>query len=258
MAIGCIVQARIGSSRLPGKVMMDIEKDKPVLYYVISQLRYCKLIDKLIVATTTLAEDDKIVKYCNELCVDSYRGSPQNVLDRYYQCAKKFSISTIVRIPSDKPLIDPQIVDSIIDKFRLNSYDYVVNFLPSTFPSGTEVEIFSFKALETAWKNAELPSEKEHVTSYIDNHKEKFKIFNVTLPEDLSCYRWAVDRMEDLVLVRNIASRIKKRPILIGDITELFKKEPRLAYINKNVNREEGNLKSLKEDEEYLKSRKVS
>ena len=258
MTIGCIVQARMGSSRLSGKVMMDVEKDKPVLHYVISQLRFCKLIDKLIVATTTLVEDDKIVKYCNDLGVDSFRGSAQNVLDRYYQCAKKFSISTIVRIPSDKPLIDPEIVDRIIDKFRLNAYDYVINFSPPTFPSGTEVEVFSFKALEIAWKNAELPSEKEHVTSYIENHKEKFKIFNVTLPEDLSCYRWAVDRIEDLMLVRNIASRIKKRPILIGDIIDLFKKEPQLADINKNVNREEGNLKSLKEDEEYLKSTKTT
>ena len=257
MTVGCIVQARMGSSRLPSKVMMDVEKGKPVLYYVISQLRFCKLIDKLIVATTTLAEDDKIVKYCNDLDVDSYRGSVQNVLDRYYQCAKKFSISTIVRIPSDKPLIDPEIVDSIIDKFRVKSYDYVVNFSPSTFPSGTEVEVFSFEALETAWKNAELPSEKEHVTSYIDNHKEKFKIFNVTLPEDLSRYRWAVDRIEDLTLVRNIASKIKKRPILMGDIIDLFKKEPQLADINKNVNREEGTLKSLKEDGKYLKSRKT-
>ena len=232
--------------------MMDVEKDKPVLYYVINQLRHCKLIDKLIVATTTLDEDDKIVKYCNDLGVGSHRGNAQNVLDRYYQCAKKFSISTIVRIPSDKPLIDPEIVDSIIDKFRLNAYDYVINFSPSTFPSGTEVEIFSFKTLEIAWKNAELPSEKEHVTSYIDNHKEKFKIFNVTLPEDLSRYRWAVDRMEDLTLVRQITSKIKKRPILMGDIIELFKKEPQLADINKNVNREEGNLRSIKEDEEYL------
>ena len=257
MTIGCIIQARMGSNRLPGKVMMDIEKDKPVLYYVINQLRHCKLIDKLIVATTTLAEDDKIVKYCNDLGVDSYRGNAQNVLDRYYQCAKKFSMSTIVRIPSDKPLIDPEIVDSIIDKFRLNIYDYVINFLPSTFPSGTEVEIFSFDALEIAWKNAELPSEKEHVTSYIYNHKEKFKIFNVTLPEDLSRYRWAVDRIEDLTLVRQITSKIKKRPILMGDIVKLFKKEPQLVDINKNVDREEGNLKSLKEDEEYLKSRKV-
>jgi len=257
MTIGCIIQARMGSSRLPGKVMMDVEKDKPVLYYVINQLRHCKLIDKLIVATTTLEEDDKIIKYCHDLGVDSYRGSVQNVLDRYYQCAKKFSISTIIRIPSDKPLIDPEIVDDIINKFRLNSYDYVTNFLPSTFPSGTEVEIFSFKTLETAWKKAELPSEKEHVTFYIYNHKEKFKIFNVTLSEDLSRYRWAVDRMEDLMLVRNIVSKIKKRPILMGDIISLFKKEPRLVDINKDVNREEGNLKSLKEDRKYLESRKT-
>jgi len=257
MTIGCIIQARMGSSRLPGKVMMEIEKNKPVLYYVISQLQYCKLIDKLIVATTTLVEDDKIVKYCNELCVDSYRGSPQNVLDRYYQCAKKFSVSTIVRIPSDKPFIDPEVVDNIIDKFRLNSYDYITTFLPSTFPSGTEVEIFSFKALEYAWKNAELPSEKEHVTPYIYNHKDQFKIFNVTLPEDLSHYRWAVDRIEDLTLVRSIASRIKKRPISMKDVIKLFNREPQLIDINKNVNREEGTLKSIKEDENFVKSRKL-
>lgn len=255
MTVSCIIQARMGSSRLPGKVLMEVENGKPVLYYVINQLRHCKLIDKLIVATTTLDEDNVIVEYCNNLGIDLFRGESQNVLDRYYQCAKKFSISTIVRIPADKPLIDPTIVDEFIRIFKSNSYDYITNFLPSTFPSGTEVEIFSFDTLKTTWENAELPSEKEHVTRYIYNHKEKFKIFNVTNVEDLSNFRWAVDRIEDLQLVQIIISKIKKRPILMKDVIEVFKKEPPLIEMNKNVDREEGTVKSLREDEKFLRSK---
>src|SRR5690348_3787154 len=114
MTTGCIVQARMGSSRLPGKVMMPIDGKNPVLYYVISQLRYSKLIGKLIVATTTLKNDDVIAEYVDHIGVDCYRGSVNDVLDRYYQCAKKFSLSTIVRITSDDPLIDPIIVDQTI------------------------------------------------------------------------------------------------------------------------------------------------
>lgn len=258
MTTGCIIQTRMGSSRLPGKVMKDVEQGKPVLYFVINQLRYCKLIDKIIVATTDLKEDDKIVEYCNHLGVNCFRGSSNNVLDRYYQCAKEYSISAIVRIPSDKPLIDPEIVDHIVQVFKSDSYDCVANFLPVTFPNGTEVEVFSFEALQSAWKNAELPSEKEHVTPYIYSHKDRFRIFNVTNSEDLSQYRWVVDTIEDLKLVQQIVSKIKKRPILMNDILELFKKEPQLLEINKNVWREEGNIKSIKEDEEYLKSKNKS
>jgi len=252
MTVGCIIQARMGSSRLPGKVLMNVENEKSVLYYVINQLRYSKLIEKIIVATTDLKEDDKIVECCNSLDVDYFRGDLENVLDRYYQCAKKYSISTIVRIPSDKPLIDPEIVDRVIEFFNSHEYDYITNFLPLTFPSGTEVEVFSFEAIQTAWKNAELPSEKEHVTSFLYNHKDRFKIFNVINDENLSQYRWAIDRIEDLALVREIVSKIKKRPILMKDVIELLKKEPQLVDINKNVSREEGNIKSLKEDENYL------
>ncbi len=255
MTLGCIIQARMGSSRLPGKVMMNIEDDKPVLYFVINQLQHCTSFDKIIVATTVLPEDDIIFEYCSLLGIDCFRGSSQNVLDRYYQCATKFSLSTIVRIPSDKPLIDPTIVDDVVEKFKANSYDYITNFLPSTVPSGTEVEIFSFQALKTAWENAELPSEKEHVTPYIYNHREKFKVFNVSYHKDLSHFRWAVDRNEDIILVRNIVANISKRPILTEDIIDLFNRQPKLLDINKNVISNEGILKSLKEDEEFLKSK---
>ena len=251
---GCIIQARMGSTRLPGKVMMNVEDQKPVLHFVIKQLQECKLIDKIIVATTTNEEDNRIANYSKNIGIDCFRGSSEDVLDRYYQCAKKYSISTIVRIPSDKPLIDPEIVDMMTDIFKNNSYDYMTNFLPNpTYPGGVEVEVFTMKALKNAWENAELPSEKEHVTNYFTNNEDEFKIENIENLENFSHLRWVVDRKEDLELVRIIVSKIKKRPILMRNIIDLFNKEPELIKINKNVNREESNLKSLKEDKEFLK-----
>jgi spore coat polysaccharide biosynthesis protein SpsF len=164
---------------------------------------------------------------------------------------------TIVRIPSDKPLIDPEIVDNIVSVFRNNSYDYITNFLSNpTFPSGTEVEVFSINALKKAWEKAKLPSEKEHVTPYFVNHEDEFKITHIENSEDLSDLRWAVDRIEDLKLVRKIVSKIKKRPIIMKDIIDLFAREPDLVEINKNVNGKEGELKSLKEDQEFLKEQR--
>ena len=245
----------MSSTRLPGKVMMNVKNQKPVLYFVIKQLQECKLIDKIIVATTTNEEDIQIVNYSKNLGIDYFRGSSKDVLDRYYQCAKKYSINTIVRIPSDKPLIDPEIVDNVVSVFNNNSYDYVTNFLSNpTFPSGTEVEVFSMSALKKAWENAKLPSEKEHVTAYFPNHEDEFKISYIENSENLSHLRWAVDRIEDLELVRLIVSKIEKRPILMKDIVALFNEEPELVEINKNVNRKEGDIKSLKEDQEFLRN----
>jgi len=250
----CIIQARIGSTRLPGKVMLNVEDQKPILYFVIKQLQECKLIDKIIVATTTNEEDNQIVNYAKNMGINCFRGSSKDVLDRYYQCAKEYSASTIVRIPSDKPLIDPEIVDYLVTIFKKKPYDYVTNFLPNpTFPSGVEVEVFSMSGLEKVWKKAKLPSEREHVTNYFSNHEDEFKITHIENSKNLSYLRWAVDRMDDLELVRLIVSKIKKRPILMKDIVNLFDKEPELIKINENVNREEGDLKSLKEDEEFLK-----
>ena len=177
--IGCIIQARMGSTRLPGKVLKDAGNNKPVLYYIIDQLQHCKSFSNIVVATTTLDEDDPIVQFCNDKNIVCFRGNPTDVLDRYYQCAKKYSFSTIMRMPSDKPLLDPELVDRVISFFNNNNYDYVTTFLILTFPIGTEVEVFSFEALELAWKNAKLPSEKEHVTPYFYNNPTLFKIFNI-------------------------------------------------------------------------------
>jgi len=147
-------------------------------------------------------------------------------------------------------------VDRIIEKFKSNSFDYVTNFLPYTFPYGTEVEVISFNALKIAWKHARLPSEREHVTPYIQKHKNEFKIFNVSNSKNISHLRWCVDRTEDIQVVRLIISKINKRPILLEDVLDLYKKEPKIFEINKNVSRNEGDLKSSKEDEEFIKSRK--
>jgi len=233
--IGCIIQARMNSTRLPGKVLMNIDEKFPALFYTVEQLKNSKLLEKIVIATSSNQEDNNIEKFCRKYNIKCFRGSLENVLDRYYQCAKEFGITTIVRIPADKPLIDPEIVDEVIQKFKENSFDCVTNFQPSTIPSGTEVEIFSFSALETAWKNASSAFDKEHVTPYIYKNKEQFKIFNVVNKEDLSNFRWALDYKEDLELIRKIVMKIEKRPILTRDIINLLNKEKELIKINQNV-----------------------
>ena len=241
--IGCIIQARMGSTRLPGKAMLNVEDQKPVLYFVIKQIQECKLIDKIIVATTTNEEDNQIANYSKNLGIDFFRGSSENVLDRHYQCAKEYSISTIVRIPSDKPLIDPQIVDSMTKLFIDNNFDYLANFeitqknnssvFNSTYPSGTEVEVFSFDALELAWKDAKTADEREHVTPYLYSNPDKFKIKNIQQSKDLSHYRWSLDYENDMYLIREIIKRISSRPILMDDIIQLLEDNYELYRINK-------------------------
>jgi len=241
MTVGIIVQTRTGSSRLPAKVMMKADDEFLMIDYVINQLKHSKLHDEIVVATTNLKQDDIIFDYVTNRNIPCFRGDEKNVLERHYQCAKKYAFSTIVRIPSDKPLIDPTIVDSVIEKFQSNSYDYISNcfvdvnddnrLIPS-YPSGTEVEIFSFSSLETAWKNATSEHDKEHVTPYIYSNPEKFKILTLKSEKNLSQFRWALDYENDLKLIRIIISKIQKRPILMNDILELFEQEPDLTKIN--------------------------
>ena len=254
MKTSIIVQARMGSSRLPGKVLKEIN-GITLLEFLLKQISYCKSIDEIIVATTTEKIDDVIFNKCKDLNVTVFRGSELNVLDRYYQCAKTYSIENIVRITADNPLIDPFLVDKVINFFDSNSFDYVTTFLPPTFPSGTEVEIFSFSALENAWNNAKLPSEREHVTPYFYNNKNKFKIFNYENEKNISKFRYAVDRIEDLELVKILMSRIKKRPIVLEDILEQFNADPSLININKDIDYYEGYEKSKKEDIDFLNSK---
>jgi len=238
----------MGSTRLPGKVMLPVDDSNSIIWYVTRQLQQSKMCDKLVIATTTNSEDEKIVDFAKKNSISYFRGSTQDCLDRYYQCAKSFLFSIIVRITSDNPLIDPTLVDEAIKLFKDGSYDYVTNSKPRSFPQGTEVEVFSFGALEKAWKEAKKPSEREHVTPYFYNNPDKFRMLNITNQKNISNLRWTVDRVEDLDFVRAIVTRIKKTPILMNDILRLLEKEPQLTEINKNHLIDEGYLKSLNED----------
>ena len=253
--IGCIIQARMGSSRLPGKVLMKSDNGTPLLYHVINQLRHCSKVKNLVIATTTNQEDDKIEKFADNNSVNVFRGKEKDVLDRYFQCAKKHSFSTIVRITADCPLIDPQIVDKVIEQFFSGNYDFATNTLTRTFPIGTDVEVFSFGALNKAWENAQLPSEREHVTTYLRN-KENFKIINVENDKNISNLRLTVDRIEDFELIRQILNNMSIDPIHLEDILELFLRKPELIEINKHINHNEGFNKSLEEDKEFIKKQK--
>ena len=222
----------MGSTRLPGKVLMKINENDLILDFVIRQLKFSELLDGIVIATTNLEQDDIIEKYAKDNGIKYFRGSSLDVLDRYYQCAKELKLSTILRVTSDCPLIDPKIVDKIIRKFKKGKYDYVSNFLSHSFPNGTEAEMFSFSVLENAWHNGKKSNEREHVTPYIYDNQEKFCLGQIKNEKDYSNFRWSVDRKDDLELVKAIASKIKKSPILMEDIIQLFIREPELVKIN--------------------------
>ena len=211
-----IIQARMSSTRLPGKVLRKIGNE-PMLYHVINQVRGSKLIKDIIIVTTIMPQDDVIVKYCKKNNIKCFRGSSTDLLDRYYKCAKKFGIDPIVRITSDCPLIDPKVVDKAITKFLKGLFDYVANNLEKqkgnwdnstcNFPQGMTVEVSSFKALEQAWKDARKPSEREHVFPYVQFNPKLFRVSNFKYPRDLSFIRCTVDRLRDLQFVTELFNR---------------------------------------------------
>ena len=234
--ITCIIQARMGSTRLPGKTMEKITKDKRVIDFVVEQLKFSKIIEKIIVAIPDSIEDDVTYNHLLSKKIQTYRGSLKNVLDRYYQCAKNISSSVIVRVTADCPLIDPEIVDKVITKFIKNKFDYVSNTHPRTFPYGTETEVFSFNALEKAWNETRNDFDREHVTPYFYKNPNKFSIGNVIQEKNQSNYRWTIDYNEDLELVKYIANNIIKKPILTNDIINLIIKNPNILKINESHN----------------------
>lgn len=254
--LGCIIQARMGSTRLPGKVMRKLDGRNPSIMSTLDQLKNCPNIDKIIVATTTNEEDDEIDSFVSKMNIDVFRGDSDDVLLRYYECAKKFSLDIILRVTADCPLIDPKIVEKGISIFNSNNYDYVTNTFKRTFPDGNETEIFSFDALEKSNTLAKLPSEREHVTPFFKTNQDKFCIFNFENSEDLSDLRWTMDYEEDADFITEILQRIKKRPIYMSDILKLLKDESALMKINEGHQPNEGYFKSLKEDELFLQNQK--
>jgi len=206
-----IIQARTGSTRLPNKVLMTI-KGQSLLWYVINRLKKARRVDKIIVATTQLQEDDPIFNLCKQWKIECFRGEKDNVLDRYYQTAKKYNVNDIIRITADCPLIDFRLVDEMIEYFKKEDLDYLTNGLVPSYPDGMDVEIFKFYALEKAWNEATLSSEKEHVTPYIwknstNNGKSLFKSDNYGFVSDFSHFRLTVDENEDFEVVKFIIEK---------------------------------------------------
>ena len=246
--VTAIIQARMTSTRLPGKVLMEV-MDRPLLSYQIERLRFSKKIDEIIIATTTNKEDDPIVKIVHKEGLKAFRGSEDDVLDRYYQAAKENRAKHIMRLTADCPLIDPFICDLVIDRY-LNSGGSYVHTGPS-FAEGVDSEIFSFKNLKEAWEKARLRSEREHCTLFFHNHPENFEIITICNDTDDSKYRITVDRPEDFLVVKAIFEglyNITNRCFGTGDIKRFLDSYPSIFHLNSSVVRNEGLIKSLKED----------
>ena len=245
-----IIQARLGSKRLPEKVIADIQ-GKPMLLHIIERVKHSALIDKIVMATTREPHDQILLQLASQWEIEAFAGSSTDVLDRFYQVASYFSPDIIVRITADDPLKDPYIMNKIVNKLiKHPDINYASNTIEPTFPEGLDIEAFTFETLEKAWINAQLKSEREHVTPYIWKNSNKFQIKNVKYNKNLSFFRWTVDYPEDLCFIRNVYSRLYKGQIFFfEDVLSLLKKEPALMQINRRkVLRNEGYINSLLED----------
>lgn len=248
MDILAIIQARMGSSRLSGKVLKELS-GKPVLWHVVNRVRRSELIDDVVVATTCQKKDLEIVKYCAEQGIRVFVGSEDDVLDRYYQAARLYKPKNIVRITADCPLHDYRIIDAVIQKHIDMNSDYTSNTLEYSFPDGLDCEVFTFSVLEQTWKEAKLTSEREHVTPYICKEK-KFKKYGIKDPINCSQYRWTLDTEEDFEFISKIFGELyeKNHEFNKEDIYDLLDKCPELLTINQGITRNEGYIKSLEND----------
>lgn len=238
MGIAIIVQARMTSTRLPGKVLKTV-MGKPLLEYLVERLRKVKLADKIIIATTINNTDEPIVELCKKLDVLCFRGSEGNVLSRYFYAAGMYNAHTVVRITSDCPLIDPNVVDNIIGFYLRNKkrYDYVSNTLKRTFPRGMDVEVFDFKLLSEAFNETDLSYDCEHVTPFIYRQPQRYRVHNISYIQDKSFYRWTVDTKEDFELIEVILNSIypTKPDFTLEDLLELLEKNPQWLKINSHI-----------------------
>lgn len=251
-----ICQARYGSTRFPGKVLRKI-LDKPLLWYVIKRLELVKTPCKIVIAIANSDENIPIIEFAKNLNIDYFSGSEDDVLDRYYQTARKFFGDIVVRITSDCPLIDPEIIDHALEIYLTSNFDYISNVHDPTYPDGFDVEIFSFSALEIAWKEATLPSEREHVTPYIWKSENRFTQKNFENDENLKELRLTVDTEEDLILITKIIEEFHKEweTFRMRDVISYLKENPDLLKINAQYERNEGLKKSFEEDKKFLKKK---
>lgn len=238
MKIVCTIEARMRSTRLPGKVMMPI-MGQPMLALMIERIRRAAQIDEIVIATTADPSCDAIVELAQQLGVHSYRGSEEDVLDRVLRAAQSVDADLIVETTGDCPLIDPKTINKVIETFNNDEIDYCANFLELTYPSGMEVQVFPVRVLAEAAESTTDLADREHVSLYIYRHPKKYRLLNVTsnLPPQAAGYRLTVDTIEDFSLVKEIYERLYplKPDFGITDILELLERQPHLAEINKEV-----------------------
>ena len=228
----------MGSNRLPGKVLKEI-MNRPMLQYQIERMKRSETLDDIVIATTTKEIDKAIVEFCQKLKINYYCGSEDDVLARYYEAASKFHASVIVRITSDCPIIDHRVIDKVVKYYLMEKekYDYVSNTLERTFPRGMDTEIFSYKALKEAHSEACMKFQREHVTPFIFQNPKRYRLANITYPENLSHHRWTVDKMEDLLLIKNIIEHIypEKHDFSLEDTLEILNMFPEWSLLNNHI-----------------------
>lgn len=232
------IQVRMGSTRLPGKVLKKI-CNKPMLLLMLERLSKCELIDEIIIATTYNKSDDPIFELAKNHGYKVFRGDEHDCLDRHYQAVKKSNAKFICKITSDCPLIDPQIVDSVIRYFleNKNKFDYVSNVHPATYPDGLDVEMFSNYALEKTWKEAKNKEEREHTTTYMWKNPSLFRIGSVIMPNNVNLFtkeRWTVDYPEDFEFVKAVYENLYDdgRIFLMDEIIKFLTKREDIKKIN--------------------------
>jgi glutamate-1-semialdehyde 2,1-aminomutase/spore coat polysaccharide biosynthesis protein SpsF len=243
-----VIQARMGSSRLPGKTMADIE-GHPMLWHVVQRVKRAALVNEIVVATSELLTDDPIARFCEQEDIRCFRGSENDVLDRYYQAARAESADVVVRVTGDCPLIDPSVIDKVVECFLTGEYDYASNTLVRTYPDGLDAEVFSFQALEEAWKQATRPSDREHVTPYL--HSPRFRTFgvenDVALPRKK--HRWTVDEIADLEFVRGVYAGLRQKTEFgMSDVLDYLNEQTELQDFNASITSNEGYYRSLLKD----------
>ena len=249
MKVLAIVQARCSSSRLSGKVIKELA-GKPMIVHELERLSRSKMIDKIVLATSTGVSDDPLEHILADTDIEVFRGNLDDVLDRYYQCANQYQPEYVVRITGDCPVIDWRLVDKVIEKHIAKGNDYTR--LNDDFPDGLDTEIMNFSALEDAWKNAKLLSEREHVTLYLKNHKENYRFGEVACEKQLGHMRWTVDEPQDFVFVEKIFGElyVDNPDFSMDDILVMLRDKPELMDINSGIQRNAGLAKSLANDKE--------
>lgn len=257
--IFAIIQARMASTRLPGKILMELLPGKNVLECMLERVSRSKFINKIVVATTNNPKDKKLVDFLKSIRQEYFVGSENDVLDRYYHAAKKNVSSEkdiLVRLTSDCPVIDPEIIDAVIESYFDNNCDFASNTLfPYTFPDGMDTEVVSFKNLEKAWREAVLPSHREHVTFYFWQNPKLFRIFYYKSPKDRSSYRLTLDYPEDYQLLKNIYQNLygAKKDFNLEDIIKYLDANPKIKNLNATIARNAGWRTSFKQDKKFTK-----